>query len=851
MSTEDTTVRRVSYGVLAGALMFLAFIAMTISFSPRSEAQTSPSFTKFLTGICHTYDADGNGDIDGEELDQAVADMGSGQITLQQFQTVVECFNGNTDPVATDTPTPAPVATDTPTPTATPPAGSTPTATPTPTVTHGCALIDIGLVSSATKRGEWSSECYSLSRDRRYARYYRLDLSVEASVQIDLESSTDTYLFLHRASSGQPGDAVTSRNLGTEIASNDDGFYENYNSRISETLSAGTYNIEATTYGERRRGSFTVEVRVTPTSSAATPTATATPTPTPTPLALPVVNPACGIRVISEQFDAPGAGESTIDRTYLDSWDPICTATDTGLPVRHHIITLREDRSHVTIDLRSNDKDPKLILMDSLGTVLSENDNNEEYDTESARIALQLDPGVYTIDATYVLGDGETFDSLTEPTTYYNLQIRIAHALPSKGHQYDHTIAYRLSVLGVHTATPTPTPRSGTNPNPRPRATDTPTPTATATDTPTPTPTSECHSNPGGCIPPTPTDTPTPTNTPTATATATNTPIPTPTPSCNDYIGNAIDNRPPLLGDRWSWWYCVTPTPTPTNTPVVPVATDTPTPLPPLPTIVPPTATNTPRPTATPTNTPCRRHCGFPEDSAPGLVRPSILAAIPTTAIQDPAMVFGTAIPAGIEEWNNAVATPWPHVWFCDASDPACSARNTDNHVIQVKTVPGVKGSTRSQERVHCGLAAACAHTNVANSEHTGDGELPLIPENAITRATILFEEPAWGRTDGGLDYRYYWTDVVAYHRKGVTVRTSGGGLQDGSYLHGKTTVMHEFGHVAGLSDLYLYETVATPAAPLYPGYIMDTQGSNSLPLKDIAYLRQVYRNKFGAEPHN
>ena len=57
--------------------------------------------------------------------------------------------------------------------------------------------------------------------------------------------------------------------------------------------------------------------------------------------------------------------------------------------------------------------------------------------------------------------------------------------------------------------------------------------------------------------------------------------------------------------------------------------------------------------------------------------------------------------------------------------------------------------------------------------------------------------------------------------------------------------MMHEFGHVAGLADLYLY-------AGDYSGYLMEFYRPQAMiPRKDILYLRENYRTyEHGSSPH-
>ena len=174
-----------------------------------------------------------------------------------------------------------PSSTPTPTPTPTPTAASTPTPTPalTPTPQPGSddCLASIGTPNGTVSRdGAWSSGCASANRSNRYARFYSFSLDQQADVQIDLTSATDTYLFLLQGSGTD----------GTIIERDDDGGPTGYDSRIARALSPGSYTIEATTYGSRRTGNFTLTLQVDggSTQPTNTPTPTSTPTPTPTPL---------------------------------------------------------------------------------------------------------------------------------------------------------------------------------------------------------------------------------------------------------------------------------------------------------------------------------------------------------------------------------------------------------------------------------------------------------------------------------------------------------------------------------------------------------------------------------------
>ena len=122
------------------------------------------------------------------------------------------------------------------------------TTTPPPPPPPPPPVNCLGSISlDQTVSGSWNSDCESTNRNSRYARFYTFTLDSTTEVQIDLESGTDTYLFLLNGSG----------TTGSVITQDDDGG-SGTNSRIVRTLSAGTYTIEATTYGQLSTGSFTL-----------------------------------------------------------------------------------------------------------------------------------------------------------------------------------------------------------------------------------------------------------------------------------------------------------------------------------------------------------------------------------------------------------------------------------------------------------------------------------------------------------------------------------------------------------------------------------------------------------------
>ena len=152
---------------------------------------------------------------------------------------------------------------------------------------------------SGTVTGAWNADCLSQNTPTeptnppsgtRYARFYTFTLSEVADVTIDLNSNTDTYLFLMEGTGAN----------GVVIHENDDVQSDNTNSRISESLTAGNYTVEATTFDLEATGDFTLTVSgllaavPTPTTQPGVPTPTtepATPEPTSTIQPTPTIQP--------------------------------------------------------------------------------------------------------------------------------------------------------------------------------------------------------------------------------------------------------------------------------------------------------------------------------------------------------------------------------------------------------------------------------------------------------------------------------------------------------------------------------------------------------------------------------
>ena len=341
------------------------------------------------------------------------------------------------EPTVTPEPTPEPTATPEPTPTLAPTQEPIPTPEPTPEPmpTPPADHCIENLEADSTIQGSWSNDCPSQSRSGSYARYYTFSIAESSDVTIRIESSVDTYLYL-REGAGRDGSV---------LHENDDIVSGNTNSEIQETLSAGTYTIEATTYDAGATGDFTLTVSGLP--AAVEPSPTPEPTATPEPTVTPEPTPTPPVDSCVETVSADGA--------LSGSWDSDCASESrAGSYASYYAFTLSES-AEVTITFESS-VDTYLYLREGAGrdgSVLHENDDIVSGNTNS-EIQETLSAGTYTIEAT-------TYDA---------------------GATGDFT----LTVSGLPAAVdPSPTPE----PTPEPSPTPTPEPTPSPVPSPTPAPT--------------------------------------------------------------------------------------------------------------------------------------------------------------------------------------------------------------------------------------------------------------------------------------------------------------------------------------------------------------------------
>ena len=108
---------------------------------------------------------------------------------------------------------------------------------------------DLGDLTRSVDRSNsrWTSDHESTQQMGSYARSYAFTLDAATHVVINLTSPEDPYLFLLDTN-------------GAVVYENDNVTTRNLNSRIDETLPAGTYTIEATTYFPARAGTFHLSI---------------------------------------------------------------------------------------------------------------------------------------------------------------------------------------------------------------------------------------------------------------------------------------------------------------------------------------------------------------------------------------------------------------------------------------------------------------------------------------------------------------------------------------------------------------------------------------------------------------
>ena len=140
-------------------------------------------------------------------------------------------------------------ATLTPTPTPSPTATPSPTPAATPESTAVAASACVQTIGAGSVSGSWTSACLTANPthgNTYYARFYTFTLDAAADVTISLTSDKPPYLYL-LAGEGTSGDVLRQAggNSQTSVA-------------ITDTLQAGSYTIEASTWQPKTTGDFTL-----------------------------------------------------------------------------------------------------------------------------------------------------------------------------------------------------------------------------------------------------------------------------------------------------------------------------------------------------------------------------------------------------------------------------------------------------------------------------------------------------------------------------------------------------------------------------------------------------------------
>ena len=195
----------------------LDVVTVDIAAGVATDGEGNPNTAAPQLSLGIPYDFDGNGGISRAETIAAIRDYFGDNITRAQAIAVIRLYF------------------------------STPTE-PEPEPSDDCIQT---VSSDGTLNGQWASGCESETRSGSHARYYTFTLDASSEVTVRLESSAaNAYLYLRR------GDATS----GTALHENDDHQGSTSVSQIQETLAAGTYTIEATTYAAGSTGSFSLTI---------------------------------------------------------------------------------------------------------------------------------------------------------------------------------------------------------------------------------------------------------------------------------------------------------------------------------------------------------------------------------------------------------------------------------------------------------------------------------------------------------------------------------------------------------------------------------------------------------------
>jgi hypothetical protein len=216
----------------------------------------------------------------------------------------------------------------------------------------GGASCRVQVAPNATQSATWTSACTSVHNPGSFARYYTFTLATPVSVQIDLVSNVDSYLYL-----------LAGDNVGNRPVAQDNSSGGNSNARIRGTLTAGTYTIEATTYSPGLSAPFTLSLR-------------------------------------SDGGGATCRTKLNPSTTARGNWRPACISVhNPGAYARYYTFTLTSP-ARVQIDLKSSLDSYLYLLAGGTASSGSITQDNNSGGSRNARITRALLPGTYTIEAT-------------------------------------------------------------------------------------------------------------------------------------------------------------------------------------------------------------------------------------------------------------------------------------------------------------------------------------------------------------------------------------------------------------------------------------------------------------------
>ena len=195
----------------------LGEVTVDIAADVATDGEGNPNSAAPQLSLGIPYDFDGTGGISRAETIAAIRDYFDGNINRGQAIAVIRFY-------------------------------FSPPAEPEPGISDDCIQT---VSSDGTLNGQWASGCDSETRSGSHARYYTFTLDASSEVTVRLESSAaNAHLYLRR------GDATS----GTALHENDDHGGSTRVSQIQETLAAGSYTVEATTYSAGATGAFTLTI---------------------------------------------------------------------------------------------------------------------------------------------------------------------------------------------------------------------------------------------------------------------------------------------------------------------------------------------------------------------------------------------------------------------------------------------------------------------------------------------------------------------------------------------------------------------------------------------------------------